>query len=110
MNDKSIMTQSGWEIRINSGNLFKNESENPKAPQYKGLVNVDGVGYDLALWKTEKGYLNVKFTEHKISADGTREEFASTADPSTVTEEQYKKYGMNKTENKKDEFDDDIPF
>ena len=34
----------------NSGVLFKNESENEKAPAYKGKINVDGKDYELAAW------------------------------------------------------------
>ena len=32
----------------NSGVLFKNESDNEKAPAYKGKLNVDGTEYQLA--------------------------------------------------------------
>jgi hypothetical protein len=109
MEDKSIKTPSGYEIRENSGNLFKNNSENPKAPAYRGLVNVDGKGYDLALWKTEKGYLNIKFTEHKISEDGTREEYKYDRKTTNLTPEQAGKI-ISDDMNKKDEFNDDIPF
>lgn len=107
MEDKSIKTASGYEIRVNSGNLFKNNSENPKAPQYKGLVNIDGTGYDCALWRTEKGYLNVKFTEHKISEDGTREEYKYN-NSSTLTKTDMSPDEVSKV--LKDEFNDDIPF
>lgn len=107
MNDKSIKTASGYEIRVNSGNIFKNNSEHPQAPSYKGLVNIDGKGYDLALWKTEKGYLSVKFTEHKISADGTREEYKY--DSSQATEQNFKKT-QESSNDVKDDFGDDIPF
>lgn len=37
----------------NSGVLFKNESENEKAPAYKGKINVDGKDYELAAWIRE---------------------------------------------------------
>lgn len=112
MEDKAIRTLTGYQIRVNSGNLFKNNSDNPKAPQYRGLVNIDGKGYDLALWKTEKGYLNVKFTEHKISEDGTREESKYTRNQTTdLTPDEVSKIladEMKATE--KDEFNDEIPF
>ena len=112
MENKSIMTPSGFEIRLNSGNLFKNDSDNPKAPAYKGLVNVNGEGYDLALWKTEKGYLNVKFTEHKISEDGTRESYDySTKNTTSLSPEQVEKMTSNGGQKvDSPEFDDDIPF
>lgn len=115
MENKSIKTATGYEIRVNSGNLFKNNSENPKAPQYRGLINCDGRGYDLALWKTEKGYLSVKLTEHKIAPDGTREEYKYDSS-SSITKTNMTPDEVSKTlkedfkENKKDEFDDEIPF
>lgn len=37
----------------NSGVLFKNQSENEKAPAYKGKINVDGKDYELAAWIRE---------------------------------------------------------
>jgi len=105
MEDKSIKTGTGYEIRVNSGNLFKNNSENPKAPSYRGLVNIEGVGYNLALWKTEKGYLNVKFTKHEITDDGKRESYHYENSEKLTTPQA--KTTMEKLE---DEFNDDIPF
>jgi len=105
MEDKSIKTATGYEIRENSGNLFKNDSDNPKAPSYKGLVNIEGVGYQLALWKTEKGYLNVKFTKHEISDGGKRESY-HYENSEKLTPPQVKKT----IEKLEDEFNDDIPF
>jgi hypothetical protein len=61
--EKSVITATGWEIKLNSGNLFKNTSDNPKAPLYSGAVNIDGSEWRLALWKSEKGYLSCKFTQ-----------------------------------------------
>ena len=37
----------------NTGVLFKNQSENEKAPAYKGKINVDGKDYELAEWIRE---------------------------------------------------------
>lgn len=37
----------------NSGVLFKNQSENEKAPAYKGKINVGGKDYELAAWIRE---------------------------------------------------------
>jgi len=34
--------------RTNTGILFKNESENEKAPKYTGKINVGGKEYELA--------------------------------------------------------------
>jgi len=48
----------------NSGVLFKNESENEKAPAYKGKINVDGKDYELAAWIREGK--NGKFMSLKV--------------------------------------------
>ena len=37
----------------NRGVLFKNETDNEKAPMYKGKINVDGKDYQLAAWVKE---------------------------------------------------------
>ena len=34
----------------NTGVLFKNDSQNERAPSYKGKINVDGKEYELAAW------------------------------------------------------------
>lgn len=50
----------------NSGVLFKNESENEKAPAYKGKINVEGKEYELAAWIREgkKGkFMSLKVQE-----------------------------------------------
>lgn len=112
MKEKSIMTPNGkFEIYCNSGNLFKNDSDNPSAPLYKGLVNIDGRGYDLAIWKNDKGFLNTKFTEHKISEDGTKQEYSyNNAGQHEKNLEKHNTSKVETTEKNKDEFDDDIPF
>lgn len=52
----------------NSGVLFKNESDNEKAPNYKGKINVDGKEYQLAAWikegKTGK-FMSLKVEEKR---------------------------------------------
>ena len=58
----------------NSGVLFKNESDNDKAPTYKGKINVDGKEYELAAWvreaKSGKGkFLSLKVQEPRQKAD-----------------------------------------
>jgi uncharacterized protein (DUF736 family) len=49
----------------NSGALFLNKSDNPKAPTHKGKVVVNGVKLDIAGWKqtSDKGvtYISLKF-------------------------------------------------
>lgn len=51
----------------NSGVLFKNESENEKAPNYKGKINVNGVEYQLAAWirtaKSGNKFMSLKVSE-----------------------------------------------
>jgi hypothetical protein len=56
----------------NSGVLFKNETDNEKAPMYKGKINVDGKEYELAAWlreaKSGKGkFLSLKVQEPRKS-------------------------------------------
>ena len=50
----------------NSGVLFKNESDNEKAPKYKGKINVNGTEYKLAAWIRE-GKSGAKFMSLKVS-------------------------------------------
>lgn len=53
------------DIKTNEGLIFRNQSENAKAPQFSGRINVDGEQYEIALWVREgaKG----KFYSAKIS-------------------------------------------
>ena len=58
----------------NSGALFKNETDNEKAPMYKGKINVDGKEYELAAWlreaKSGKGkFLSLKVQEPRQKAE-----------------------------------------
>jgi hypothetical protein len=39
--------------RTNTGALFKNESDNEKAPQLSGPLNIDGKEYRIAAWLKE---------------------------------------------------------
>ena len=50
----------------NSGVLFKNESDNEKAPAYKGKINVEGKEYELAAWIRESKSGNGKFMSLKV--------------------------------------------
>lgn len=51
----------------NTGALFKNESGNEKAPNYKGKINVDGKEYELAAWlrvgKSGQKFMSLKVQE-----------------------------------------------
>jgi len=58
----------------NSGVLFKNETDNDKAPTYKGKINVDGKEYELAAWvreaKSGKGkFLSLKVQEPRAKGE-----------------------------------------
>ncbi len=49
----------------NSGAMFKNETDNEKAPNYKGKLNVDGTEMQIAAWiRTSKA--GVKFMSLKV--------------------------------------------
>tara|TARA_R100001591_G_scaffold66329_1_gene75690 strand:- start:270 stop:590 length:321 start_codon:yes stop_codon:yes gene_type:complete len=102
--NKSIFTPKGFEIFNLKGRLFKNESNNPNAPAYKGLVNIEGIGYDLALWQDEKkGWLNLTFQQHDI--EGNRQQYQYDGDKNVDKLEE----SVDKNK-EKDEFNDDIPF
>jgi uncharacterized protein (DUF736 family) len=51
----------------NTGTLFKNETDNEKAPTYKGKINVNGQEWDLAAWiktsKSGKKFMSLKVQE-----------------------------------------------
>ena len=96
MNEKSIETANGYQIKLNTGNLFKNVSTNEKAPNYTGTVNIDGNEWRLALWKNEKGYLSCKFSQDNHVGGMPYPE---------------KKESINNfPKNSNEEFNDDIPF
>ena len=50
----------------NSGVLFKNETDNEKAPMYKGKINVEGKEYELAAWLREAKSCKGKFLSLKV--------------------------------------------
>jgi hypothetical protein len=56
----------------NSGVLFKNESENDKAPAYKGKINIEGKDYELAAWVREGK--NGKFMSLKVQEPRKKQE------------------------------------
>jgi len=51
----------------NTGILFKNESDNEKAPNYKGKINVNGNEMQIAGWvrtsKSGNKFLSLKISE-----------------------------------------------
>ncbi len=58
----------------NTGTLFKNESDNEKAPQYKGKINVNGKEYELAAWVREAKSGKGKFFSLKVQEPYKKEE------------------------------------
>jgi len=41
----------GYELNANTGNLFSNDKgDNPKRPDYRGELLIDGTLYELAAW------------------------------------------------------------
>lgn len=43
-----------FELRDNSGNLFRNDKgDNPARPDYRGDIKIDGVVYSLSAWIKE---------------------------------------------------------
>lgn len=67
----------------NTGVLFKNESDNEKAPAYKGKINVDGKEYELAAWIREgkKGkFMSLKVQEPREKKPASAKDFADIAD------------------------------
>ena len=72
--------------RTNTGILFKNDSENEKAPKYTGKINVDGKEYQLAAWIREgkKGkFMSLKVEERqkpKASPTGTGRDLIDPVD------------------------------
>ena len=63
----------------NSGVLFKNETDNDKAPMYKGKINVDGKEYELAAWLREAKSGKGKFLSLKVQEP--RQKQAPKAEP-----------------------------
>ena len=55
------------DVRDNEVTLWKNETENPKAPAYKGKGLIDGIEKAASLWhntsKAGKVYLKIKLEE-----------------------------------------------
>ena len=57
----------------NTGVLFKNDSQNERAPSYKGKINVDGKDYELAAWIRESK-AGTKFMSLKVQEPFKKEE------------------------------------
>lgn len=53
------------DLKINEGLIFRNKSENEKAPLFTGQINVDGKNWEIALWPRQND--NGKFYSVRIS-------------------------------------------
>jgi len=57
----------------NKGVMFKNDQgDNPKRPNYRGSVNVEGVEYNLSAWVRESQKTGDKFLSLSIEKKGER--------------------------------------
>jgi hypothetical protein len=85
-----------YEQKDGTGSLFKNDKgDNPKRPDYRGSIKVDGHVWELSAWIQEgqKG----KYMSIKAQVPRERAEKPAAPPPST-------------TGNVPEHFDDDIPF
>ena len=69
----------------NTGVLFKNETDNEKAPAYKGKININGKDYELAAWireaKSGKGkFMSLKVQEPRNQAPKPKQQSVSDID------------------------------
>lgn len=70
----------------NTGALFKNDSDNPKAPVYKGPLNVEGKEFKVAAWLRESKNgtkflsLAVEPAEQKSAPPQQQQQFAPAED------------------------------
>ena len=68
----------------NTGVMFKNESDNEKAPNYKGKINVNGQELEIAAWirqsKAGKKFLSLKVQEPRQKSEPKKESFEDLPD------------------------------
>ena len=87
-----------YEIKENSGSIFKNEHKTEdKHPNYKGKINVDGTIKEIALWLTE-------------SKDGTKKYFSVKIQDEYIKPESTEKHNSETGSDEKELPDDDLPF
>ena len=53
------------DLKLNEGLIFRNKSDNEKAPLFTGQINVEGTNWEIALWPREND--NGKFYSVRIS-------------------------------------------
>lgn len=82
----------------NKGVLFKNDpGDNPKRPQYRGSLNVNGADYNISAWIRESRKDGSKFMS--LSVEPKREKPVAPK-PQKITEENWATADLN----------DDMPF
>lgn len=82
----------------NRGVLFKNnQGDNPKRPQYRGSLNVNGADYNISAWIKESRKDGSKFMS--LSVEPKRDKPAAP-----------KKQGLTEDNWATAEFNDDMPF
>ena len=87
-------TKNNFEIKNNSGSLFKNNKTKETQPDYRGKVNVNGKDMEVSLWVKE-------------SKTGTKYFSASFQEPYVKTVTATEVANQNNTQ---DLIDNDLPF
>lgn len=54
------------DLKLNEGLIFRNKSDNEKAPLFTGQINVEGKNWEVALWPRE-GNDGKKFYSVRVS-------------------------------------------
>ena len=71
----------------NTGAIWKSKyNDNPKAPQYTGNLNVEGVDYKISAWKTSSDNPKAPVLNIKIQ-NADDQPVAATVSPSPIDEE-----------------------
>lgn len=96
------------EVDENKGVAFVNKSDNPKAPDFTGRINIGGVVKEIAVWQgtTKK---NTPYLSFKISDEReTNNERATTNVVQENTDVQHNEYDQGPE--KEEPPDNDLPF
>ena len=87
-------TKNNYEIKNNSGSIFKNDTATGNQPTYRGKVKINNVEMDISLWVKE-------------SAKGTKYFSASFQEPYVKPVSAQEVANQNNTQ---DLIDNDLPF
>ena len=104
-------TQNGNEYTVKEfhGRLWKNKTENPKAPVLKGNINVGGEEWQCSLFKNDDGSYNIATQEpYKQSSINhpSSKNYISPEKEEAIRNEIIEQDSKKATK----EFNDDIPF